>query len=293
MGVSASVRGLSPNTTYHFRIVASNAAGPSVGGDQTLKTPPFPPLVVTGPASSLTQTSATLNATVFANGATIESCQFDYGLTTAYGISVPCATPIAAVEASAAVVGLAAATTYHFRAVVSTPGATSHGVDQTFTTPPVAAPPVTKPPVMTSTPPAQGVLPFQEHGGAKTAGVPSVLKAQTGARSVMVTVECKGTSSQTCDGDASLYGTEHRLANKIVSLSSKRSRTVMVLVGHLHFTVHGGQTPTLTLPLNSTGRALLRHFGRLPIKLVVTLKKATGGKLIVIGKGTIAPPHKH
>src|SRR4029450_1452774 len=35
---TASVRGLTPSTTYHFRVVATNAAGTATGDDTTFKT---------------------------------------------------------------------------------------------------------------------------------------------------------------------------------------------------------------------------------------------------------------
>ena len=43
--VSASLEGLSASTTYHFRIVATNAGGTSFGSDATFTTPPPPPVV--------------------------------------------------------------------------------------------------------------------------------------------------------------------------------------------------------------------------------------------------------
>jgi hypothetical protein len=50
--LSASVAGLSPSTTYHFRLVVQNSAGTSVGGDQTFTTLPAPTCAC-GPRSSL------------------------------------------------------------------------------------------------------------------------------------------------------------------------------------------------------------------------------------------------
>jgi CSLREA domain-containing protein len=41
-GVSASIGGLSPNTTYHYRLVASSTDGTSIGADQTFTTPSAP-----------------------------------------------------------------------------------------------------------------------------------------------------------------------------------------------------------------------------------------------------------
>src|SRR5207249_1412422 len=68
VAVSAALSSLSANTTYHFRIVAKNAGGTSTGADQTLKTLPSAPTVKTEPASAVSQTTATLKATVNPNG---------------------------------------------------------------------------------------------------------------------------------------------------------------------------------------------------------------------------------
>ena len=80
--VSAPVSGLSTNTTYHFRIVATNtsgaAGGTGEGADETLKTTVEAPTVKTGQAGEITQTSAKLNATVNPNGGEVTSCKFEY-----------------------------------------------------------------------------------------------------------------------------------------------------------------------------------------------------------------------
>jgi phosphodiesterase/alkaline phosphatase D-like protein len=138
VGVSASVTGLSANTTYHFRIVAENTGGSSFGADQTFPTLPQPPMVVPEAASSIAQTTATLNAAVNPNGGEVTSCEFDYGTSEAYGKSVPCSSlpgsGSSSVAVSAVVVGLSADTTYHFRIVAINSGGTSAGSDHTFQT---------------------------------------------------------------------------------------------------------------------------------------------------------------
>jgi phospholipase C len=138
VAVSAAVTGLTANTTYHFRIVASNPAGVSPGADQAFTTVPSSPVVETEPASLVKQTSATLNATVNPNEGAVSDCHFEYGTSTSYGSTAPCSslpgsgsTPVAV---SAAVIGLSANTAYHFRIVASNPGGSRQGTDQSFTT---------------------------------------------------------------------------------------------------------------------------------------------------------------
>jgi phosphodiesterase/alkaline phosphatase D-like protein len=144
--VSAAITGLTPNTTYHFKIVATNPGGTSSGADGTFKTLLSPPSVVTEPASAIGQGSAVLNATVNPNEGNVSDCHFDYGTSPSYGTSAPCSSLPGAganpVPVSATVTGLAAGTTYHFRIVATSPGGTSFGNDETFTTPTPALPEV-------------------------------------------------------------------------------------------------------------------------------------------------------
>ena len=148
VAVSAAITGLTANTTYHFRISATNAGGTSKGSDETFKTLANPPTVVTKPATSITQTTATLNATVNPNGGEVSKCEFEYGETTAYGKTASCASlpgyGTSPVAVSAAITGLTANTTYHFRISATNAGGTSKGSDETFKTLPNAPTVVTK-----------------------------------------------------------------------------------------------------------------------------------------------------
>ena len=138
--VSAAAVLLAANTEYHFRISAKNAIATSKGTDLTFKTPPDPPTVVTIPASSVTQTTATLNATVNPQGGEVSNCEVEYGTTITYGSSVPCSilpgSGSGPVAVSASVSGLTPNTIYHFRVSATNPGGTKKGPDQTFKTPP-------------------------------------------------------------------------------------------------------------------------------------------------------------
>ena len=97
------------------------------------------PTVVTGAATAVTGSTATLGGSVNPQGAPVTSCVFQWGTTTAYGNSTPCTqapgSGTGAVGVSAAITGLTAATTYHFRTVAGNAQGTSFGSDQTFTTP--------------------------------------------------------------------------------------------------------------------------------------------------------------
>ena len=86
---SANLTGLSPGTTYHYRIEATNSAGTTFGSDQTFTTT-TPPTVVSGSASSVGSTTATFGGSVNPNGQS-STYHFDYGTDTNYGSQAPVA----------------------------------------------------------------------------------------------------------------------------------------------------------------------------------------------------------
>jgi len=133
--VAAAVSGLHAGTVYHYRLVATNASGTTLGADQTFATV-GPPAVQTGAAQSVGVNSATLTGTVSPNGRAT-SWHFDYGTTTAYGshtASESAGSGGAAEPVSAGLAGLAPGTTYHYRLVATSSAGTTYGADQTFTT---------------------------------------------------------------------------------------------------------------------------------------------------------------
>jgi phosphodiesterase/alkaline phosphatase D-like protein len=108
--------------------------------------PATPPTVTTSAASSITQTSATLNGNLASLGsASPVTVRFEYGPTTAYGSITPDQSRNASGAFTANITSLAPATTYHYRAV-AVGSSTVYGTDQTFTTDPQ----VTAPTVSTS-----------------------------------------------------------------------------------------------------------------------------------------------
>ncbi len=86
--VTAEISGLSPGTTDHYRLVATNAPGSTAQGvDQTFTT--TQPPAIDGLASAhLTATSADLNAQINPNGLDT-TYHFEYGPTLSYGQVAP------------------------------------------------------------------------------------------------------------------------------------------------------------------------------------------------------------
>ena len=111
--------------------------GTTNGNDMTFTTPPILPVVVTTAATGVGSTTATLNGTVDAGGAST-TVTFDYGLTTTYGTTVPgvpgTVTGNTVTPVSAYISGLTLNTTYHYRIKGVNSVGTVNGTDMTFTT---------------------------------------------------------------------------------------------------------------------------------------------------------------
>jgi sugar lactone lactonase YvrE len=141
--VTARASGLTPLTTYHYRLVAGNANGTNAGSDQSF-TAPVRPRIGGESAEAITSNAATLRAEINPGGADT-TYRFEYGPTTAYGASVP----IAAGDAGAGVLdtsayaraqNLSPSTVYHFRVVVSSAAAREvAGPDEQFSTQPTGS----------------------------------------------------------------------------------------------------------------------------------------------------------
>jgi hypothetical protein len=136
--VQAALAGLTSDTTYHYRVVATNAAGVDRGADRTFKTaaPPGPPGATTGSARNVTTTGARLTASVDPNGRAT-TYRFEYGTTTRYGKQTAQASAgsgVSAVSVSATIAGLQPHTRYHYRVVATNAAGVARGRDRSFTT---------------------------------------------------------------------------------------------------------------------------------------------------------------
>jgi hypothetical protein len=135
--VSANIISLTAQTTYHFRIVASNTAGTTFGSDRTFTTLTMTgfPIVTTKPATNVATFAATLNGLLDPHGLST-TVYFQYGTTTNYGrtTAVQSQTGNTFRNIAANIGGLASNTTYHFRIVATNSVGTRYGNDRTFIT---------------------------------------------------------------------------------------------------------------------------------------------------------------
>ena len=138
LNIGAAISSLAANTTYHFRIVASNSSGTTMGSDKTFTTltATGAPVVTTSSATNVTSSSATLNGSLDPHGLTT-TVSFQYGTTTSYGhtTAMQSQTGNTYRNIAANISSLTTHTTYHFRIVATNSAGTRMGSDRTFTTP--------------------------------------------------------------------------------------------------------------------------------------------------------------
>jgi hypothetical protein len=139
--VSAEITGLTPFTTYHYRLVAIRSDGkglPAYGRDQSVTPGPTLLPTIDGTSSSeVTETGAKLSAQINPNlGPTVY--RFEYGPSTEYGARTPTSESIGEDgvdhEANAQITGLSPGSVYHFRVLAINVNGTSPGPDMTLET---------------------------------------------------------------------------------------------------------------------------------------------------------------
>ncbi len=138
--ITAALTGLTSDTTYHYRTVATNAAGTARGADRSLRTvrPPTPlaPTASTGAIADLGPRGVTLTGSVNPRG-TATRYRFEWGT----GTSLNRATAYVAAGAGTAAIPVATSlalepnTRYSYRVVATNAAGTARGGRRSFTSP--------------------------------------------------------------------------------------------------------------------------------------------------------------
>ncbi len=157
---SLSLSGLTPGTTYYFRATITNSNGTADGVIREFTTP-GPPVVTTVTATSVSETTATINGTGTTNGAD-STVTFTWGTTsdlsgvdTQTGVTATPGTltdPKTNEPFSLVLTGLTGGTTYYFKAVISNTNGTRSGSILNFTTSTPVNQNVATPPEVTTEP---------------------------------------------------------------------------------------------------------------------------------------------
>ena len=276
-----SLAGLTPGTTYHYRLVATNCggciAGTAYGADQSFSTVAAP-LATTQPPSAVGIAAATLAATVNPRG-NPTTYHFDWGETAAYGLRAPTfeegvGADGVAHELTEGLIGLLADTTYHYRVVASDCAGclagTTYGADVTVTTasPPVVLGGVKELPIAA---PGDLLLPrpasAPAHAALPTLGRTATVRALSG--SVLVQVAGAAAPQPLAEGGEIPMGSlvDARNGSLVVTTAVDRSghtqsatlRGGTFVIGQIA-SQHG--MTTFTMPRPRLGACPARHRGR-------------------------------
>jgi hypothetical protein len=134
-------------------------------------------------------------------------------------------------------------------------------------------------------------------GGAATGGVvagtSSFAHFKTKGNVASLEVACAGASTSACTDTLTLSVVETLRSGKLVAVAAaSKTKKKTVTIGHESVTLNGGQSKTVSVALNSTGRALLEREHKLHVKLVLT--QTSAGKTVTVKGQTLsftAPKH--
>jgi hypothetical protein len=235
-----------------------------------------PDTPITGAASAIGTSSATVSASVNPLGASVAT-SFQFGTTTAYGSTAAAQKtgPDESVDQlSAQLTGLPAGSTIHYRAVAVSDFGTFVGADLTLTTTSTSPPP---PPA----PPGQGRA--------------SVGHAHVHGTTASVPVSCSGATGATCQVVLRLTVTEKLRGRKLIALGARKRMRIhrkVLVVGSTTVTLSAGQTRTVKVTLNRAGRKLLAAAHHVTVTLHV-LQVLSGDQILTVSTRTLAFKASH
>jgi DNA-binding beta-propeller fold protein YncE len=219
--VHADLHGLNPETTYHFRISATNSI--TIHAEDETLTTLATPRIEAAATTNVTASAADLSAEINPKGSET-TYHFEWGTTTSYGTNVP--VPDADIGSSNSPLlvtthleHLTENTTYHWRLIAENENGTTTGVDHTFIflTEPPGGPPGSCPAneALRTGPSAnlpdcrayEQITPLAKNGaliGAAFFGIHPDL-SQDGSRVIIDSIQCFA-SAGSCTGSREVEG---------------------------------------------------------------------------------------
>jgi len=114
--------------------------------------------------------------------------------------------------------------------------------------------------------------------------VPLAGSATATGKGVKLQLECSGSAGQSCQTTDTLTTTETLEGGRPIAVAAahkpKKPKRTVVVVGGERAAIAAGGTDTITIPLNTHGRRLLKQFQALPVTVTVMLT--------INGKATVA-----
>jgi len=230
------------------------------------------PTVTTGPATAVTDHSATLGGSVDGMSAPT-SYHFEYGPTTAYGSVTPSADAGYGGVAAAATVGaLSPVTIYHYRLVASNAGGVTEGADQTFTT--VATAPALPPATTPSSATTTSSTTRKGFAGVKVVST----RLTFSGRFITLRLSCPHGTVGRCLGRTRLTAPGHK--------------TSPITLGRAGFSIAAGKQARVTLRISRAGRRRLSEVEQLRAKDTNAARNGAGVSKTTVAAVTIRRRHR-
>jgi hypothetical protein len=260
---------IAEDTTYHFRIVATNSYGTTYGADRTFTTG-IQPSVQTDVPLGVGSEDATLSGTINPHDTQV-MYYFEYGLTSGYGTNTPQASAGSGggdVEASQPIGALSPGASYHYRLVAVYGSVKQYGGDITFTT--IPRPPLVEtigsPLPTTPLPPGVGPAPGPKPTGPGRLG-PS-LRAYRHGSSLLVVLKLDSRAARV-EVDVTVPPAQ------LPSTKPRHRHGPVVLARSTRANVGVGQSK-LVLQLDAQARRALRRHLHLTLTLTLMIASSSG-----------------
>jgi hypothetical protein len=269
--VSETISGLAPHTTYHYRVVATNAAGTSYGSDRQFTTQPLPTARVNVPGTVGTL-GAKLTFTFACQGTVGQRCT---------GKAI--ATAIEKLSSTGTVTGVLSTMPHagHYRVATILTGTVSATAGQSkdvslglnSTGQMLRNKYQNIPSEIAITTNGTTIRTTKVTFGSDPPTTSLAATPTTRAAQARIALRCKGQPGQMCRGSATIttyqkLATDHKTVTGLSSDPASKGK--LATLAKFAWSVRAGRTITVTVTVNATGGNLLKKFRRLPATLTTT-----------------------